>query len=62
MQVVNLNVLSVNLSETVPVEEVKNAALGVARYRFDRTDVVGDQRFVGDYFEELLVRPSSGTS
>ena len=50
----------IRLSETVPVEEIKNTALGVARYRFDRTDVVSEQRFIGDYFEELVVRPSAG--
>ncbi len=50
----------IKLTESVPVEEVKNVALGVARYRFDRTDVVAEQRFVGDYFEELLVRSLSG--
>lgn len=50
----------INLSETVPVEEVKNIALGVVRYRFDRTDIVGEQRFVGSYFEEFLVRSLSG--
>ncbi len=50
----------IKLSETVPVEEIKNTALGVARYRFDRTDVVSEQRFIGDYFEELVIRPSAG--